>query len=110
MKLAYIPVAIFLRAIPRACAMAILCATLTPIYAEETSIKDNVKQAAKAVGSAAREVGQDAKKAAKEIGPAAKRAGKAISQAAKNGVQAVKEGGKNVKHAIVGEPKAKQEE
>lgn len=110
MKRVYVPVAIFLRSLARACAIAILFATLTSAYAEETSIKDDAKQAGKTVGSAVREVGQSAKKAGKEIGPAAKRAGKAISQAAKNGVQAVKQGGKSVKRAVVGEPKAKQEE
>ncbi|HXL82707.1 MAG TPA: hypothetical protein VN989_01115 [Casimicrobiaceae bacterium] len=110
MKRVHVAVAMFLRALPRACTIASLCVTLTPAHAEETSIKESAKQAVKAVDAAAHEVAESAKEAAKEIGPAAKRAGKAISQAAKDGVQAVKQGGKRVKRAVVGEPKANPEE
>jgi hypothetical protein len=110
MKRVSVPVAIVLRALSRACAIALLLVTLTPVYAEETSIKDDAKQAGKSVSSAVREVGQSAKKAGKEIGPATKQAGRAITQAAKNGVEALKQGGKSVKHAFVGEPKPKSAE
>jgi hypothetical protein len=93
----------FWRAMPRVCAIAILCAALAPAYGEESSIKEGVKNAGHAIGSAARQVGHDAKKASKEIGPATKRVGKSIGNAAKEGVAAMKNGGKKVKHAVTGE-------
>ncbi len=55
--------------------------------AKEESLKEDARNAGRAVGSAAREVWQGAKKAGKEIGHEAKKAGQAVGGAAKEGAQ-----------------------
>jgi hypothetical protein len=58
--------------------------------AKEESVKEDARKAGRAVGSAAREVWQGAKKAGKEIGHEAKKAGQAVGGAAKEGAQELK--------------------
>jgi hypothetical protein len=71
---------------------AILVLASTASVAEESKIEAGAKKVGHAVGTAAREVGQEAKKF-----------GKAVGEAAKEGVVAVKEGGKELKRAAKGE-------
>ena len=63
----------------------------------EESVKEDARKAGRAVGSAAREVWQGAKKAGKEIGHEAKKAGQAVGGAAKEGAQELKRGFKGEK-------------
>ncbi len=58
--------------------------------AKEESVKEDARKAGRAVGSAAREVWQGAKKAGKEVGHEAKKAGEAVGGAAKEGAQELK--------------------
>jgi hypothetical protein len=67
-----------------------------PAGAEDSTLKQDAKQAGHAVGSAVHEVGHGAKKVGKEIGHGAKEAGKAIGSAAR-------EGGKEFHRAIKGD-------
>jgi hypothetical protein len=55
--------------------------------AKEESVKEEARKAGRAVGSAAREVWQGAKKAGKEASHEAKKAGQAVGGAAKEGAQ-----------------------
>lgn len=103
MKRNYVDGAKLLRALRGACAIAILTAPLAPVYAEDSTFKEDVKQVGRAVSSMGRQVGQEAKKAGKEIGPATKRTGKAVGHAIGEGVAAMKKGGKDVKRAVTGE-------
>jgi hypothetical protein len=68
-----------------------------PAAAEDSSLKQEARQAGHAVGSAVRELGHGAKKIGKEIGHGARDAGKAVGTAAK-------EGGREFHRAIKGEP------
>jgi hypothetical protein len=68
-----------------AAAMALLVAGAPS--AKEESIKEDARKAGRAVGSAAREVWQGAKKAGKEVGHEAKKAGQAVGSAAKEGAR-----------------------
>jgi len=58
--------------------------------AEEGSLTEDARKAGRAVGSAAREVWQGAKKSGKEVGHEAKKAGQAVGGAAKEGAQELK--------------------
>lgn len=73
------------------CATAFLTLTglAAPSFADDSSLKEGAREVGKAVGTAAREVGQGAKKV-----------GKAVGAAAKEGVEAVKEGAKEAKKAM----------
>ena len=70
-----------------------VCAAATALLfagapsAKEEGIKEDARKAGRAVGSAAREVWQGAKKAGKEVGHEAKKAGQAVGSAAKEGAQ-----------------------
>jgi len=77
-------------------ALALNLAGVFPSIAEEQGLKEDAKKAGRAVGSAAREVWQGAKKAGKEIGHTAAKAGKAVGGAAR-------EGAKELKSAFTGE-------
>ena len=72
------------RAFARVCAAVLVLAALSPVSAEEQSLKDDAKRAGHTVGSVTREIGQGAKTAGKEIGQGAKEAGKAIGGAVKD--------------------------
>jgi len=78
------------------CAAVLVFAALSPVSAEEQSLKDGARHAGQAVGTAAHDIGHGAKKVGKEIGHSAKEAGKAIGDAAK-------EGGKEFRRAVKGE-------
>jgi hypothetical protein len=78
-----------------ASAMTLLVAHISS--AEQGSIKEDARKAGRAVGSAAREVWQGAKKAGKEVGHDAKKAGQAVGGAAKEGAQELKRGFKGEK-------------
>jgi len=71
-----------------AAAAAILVAGIPS--AKEESVKEDARKAGRAVGSAAREVWQGAKKAGKEVGHEAKKTGQAVGGAAKEGAQELK--------------------
>jgi hypothetical protein len=71
-------------------ALALNLAGVSPSIAEEQGLKEDAKKAGRAVGSAAREVWQGAKKAGKEIGHTAAKAGKAVGGAAKEGAKELK--------------------
>src|SRR5258708_40275640 len=58
--------------------------------AKEESLKEDAGKAGRAVGSAAREVWQGAKRPGKEVGHEAKKAGQAVGGAAKEGAQEFK--------------------
>ena len=92
-----------LRALRGACAIAILTVPLAPVYAEDSTFKEDVKQVGRAFSSMGHQVGQEAKKAGKEIGPATRRTGQAIGHAVGEGVAAMKKGGKDVKRAVTGD-------
>jgi hypothetical protein len=70
-------------------AAALLIVAGTP-GAKEQSLKEDARKAGRAVGSAAREVWQGAKKSGKEVGHEAKKAGQAVGGAAKEGAQELK--------------------
>lgn len=72
-------------AFARVCAAGLVFAALSPVSAEEQSLKDGAKRVGHATGSIAHDIGQGAKKIGKEIGQGAKEAGKAIGGAAKEG-------------------------
>lgn len=76
----------------RVTAFLVLAAMAAPSFAEENTLKEGAKEVGKAVGTAAREVGDGAKKV-----------GKAVGNAAKEGAEAVKEGAKEAKKAMKGE-------
>jgi len=84
------------RVFARVCAVILVVAALSPVSAEEQSLKDGAKRAGHAVGTVAHDIGHGAKKVGKEIGQGAKEAGKAIGGAAK-------EGGKEFRRAVKGE-------
>jgi hypothetical protein len=67
-------------------------AVAAPTLAEESTLKEGAREVGRAVGTAAREVGDGAKKV-----------GKAVGAAAKEGVEAVKEGAKEAKRAMQAE-------
>jgi len=77
----------------RVTALLAMLATATPGMAEgnaeENSLKEGAREVGRAVGSAAREVGQGAKKV-----------GKAIGHAAREGFDAVREGAREAKKAM----------
>jgi len=83
------------RAFACVCAVVLAFAALSPVSAEEQSLKDDAKRAGHAAGSVARDIGHGAKKVGKEIGQGAKEAGKAIGGAAR-------EGGKEFQRAVKG--------
>ena len=83
------------RVFARVCAVVLVFAALSPVSAEEQSVRDGARRAGHAVGSVAHDIGQGAKKVGKEIGQGAKEAGKAIGGAAK-------EGGKEFRRAVKG--------
>ncbi|HKC53173.1 MAG TPA: hypothetical protein VKC33_00860 [Burkholderiales bacterium] len=72
------------------CAAAMILLVTHISGAEEGSVKEDARKAGQAVGSAAREAWQGAKKAGKEIGHEAKKAGQAVGGAAKEGAQELK--------------------
>ena len=74
----------------RACAAAAALLVAGISCAKEESVKEDARKAGRAVGSAAREVWQGAKKAGKEIGHEAKKAGQAVGGAAKEGAKEFK--------------------
>jgi len=73
----------------RECVAAVLLLAAAQTASPE-GIKDDARSAGHAVGSAAREVKEGAKKAGKEIGHEARKAGQAVGAAAKEGAQEVK--------------------
>ncbi len=62
------------------------------VFAEEQNLKDGAQRAGHALGAAARDIGQGAKKIGKEIGHGAKEAGQAIGEAAKEGGKEFRKG------------------
>lgn len=73
-----------------ACTAATLLLVAGTPGAKEESLKEDAGKAGRAVGSAAREAWQGAKKAGKEVGHEAAKVGKAVGGAAKEGAQELK--------------------
>ena len=71
------------RAISRVGAVMLVFAALSPVSAEEQSLKDGAKRAGHTAGSVAHDIGQGAKKVGKEIGQGAKEGGKEFRRAVK---------------------------
>ncbi len=84
------------RALVCVCVSGLFFAALSPVSAEEQSLKDGAKRAGHATGSIARDIGQGAKRVGKEIGQGAKKVGKEIGGAAK-------EGGREFRRAVKGQ-------
>lgn len=82
------------RAVRRATAgvAALLTLTVSLTFAEESTIKENAKEAGRAVGTGVR-----------EVAAGAKQVGTAVGEAAKEVVEAAKEGGKELKRAVKGD-------
>ena len=91
------------RSMRRRTGMVVICLALglsaQTLYADE-SIKSDMKHAAHAVGDAAREVGEDAKRALKEVAPTAKRIGHTVARSAKEAGKAVAQGARETGHEI----------
>lgn len=75
--------------------LLIAASVAVPALAEDTTLKEGAREVGKAVGTAAREVGE-----------AGKKVGKAVAGAAKEVGQAAKEGAKEAKRAM-NEPEKK---
>ena len=65
-------------------------------FAEDSKVKQEAKEAGKAVGEAAREVGHGTKKVTKEVG-------KTVAEAARETGHAFRDGAKELKKAVQGE-------
>lgn len=83
---------------PIARVIACLFLLSAPIQAQETTIKEDAKNAGRAIGSAVREVKEGAKETGKAVGSAAKEGAEAV-------VDAVTEGGKEFRRTVTGEKK-----
>lgn len=70
----------------------LLTLSVSLAFAQESTIKENAREAGRAVGTGVREVA----KGAKQVGTA-------VGQTAKEVVEAAKEGGKELKRAVKGE-------
>ncbi|MFC4308124.1 hypothetical protein ACFPN2_03430 [Steroidobacter flavus] len=69
----------------------LLAASLAaPSFAEENTLKEGAKDVGRAVGTAAREVGDGAKQVGKAVGAAAKDVGEAVKEGAKEAKRAMK--------------------
>jgi hypothetical protein len=73
----------------RATAFLVAIGLAAPAFAEENTLKEGAKEVGRAVGTAAREVGDGAKQV-----------GKAVAEAAKEVGEAAKEGAKEAKRAM----------
>lgn len=72
----------------------LLTLSVSLAFAQESTIKENAKEAGRAVGTGVREVA----KGAKQVGTT-------VSETAKEVVEAAKEGGKELKRAVKGDRK-----
>lgn len=78
-----------LPALLRITTVLLLTAGLTaPVVAEENTLKEGAKEVGRAVGTAARDVGDGAKKVGKAVGEAAKEVGQAVKEGAKEAKRA----------------------
>lgn len=73
-------------------AALLLTFVMSSVFAEEPTLKENAKEAGRAVGTGIR-----------EVGAGAKQVGVAVGERAKEVVEAAKEGGKELKRAVKGE-------
>jgi hypothetical protein len=69
--------------------LLIAASVAAPALAEESTLKEGAREVGKAVGTAAREVGQGAKKVGKAVGEAAKEVGQAAKEGAKEAKRAM---------------------
>jgi len=87
----------------RAMKRLLLCGWLAfaaPGLAAQDGAKEKVKEAARAVGEAAVEVGHTVRKGAEEVKEGAKKAGKAVGEAGRKVGHAVKEGAVATKEGV----------
>ena len=74
----------------RITALLLTIGLAAPTFAEENTLKEGAKDVGRAVGTAAREVGDGAKQVGKAVAEAAKEVGEAAKEGAKEAKRAMK--------------------
>lgn len=71
--------------------LVLMSGLAVPALAEDSTLKEGAREVGRAVGTAAREVGQGAKKVGKAVGEAAKEVGQAAKEGAKEAKRAMQQ-------------------
>jgi hypothetical protein len=101
------------RSLPRLAGIIASCLVASSwiheVHAGDPRLSADVREAAHAVGDAAREVGKDLERAARQAAPTARKAGHTVAHAARQAGRAVahaaRQAGTDLKHAAAGTTK-----